>query len=204
IKKLLPKGLALNQAKKQVVTAQEKVNPKKTTDATSPLFTFDYLGYSFLVREPQKNGNKKNTEYCRSVTVDIAEKKVMRLKTRIARSFNDFGKTGNFGLLNDRIRYLTKNFSVYNPKVGGKKIAGIYHSYPLVSDDAQGLKVLDNFLRNAVLSNSGRIFSKSSLRLTAEQKRKILAHSFVRGHREKSFVYFSGVRIKEIQECWKN
>lgn len=200
VEKFLPPGLTLNQAKRQIVTAKDKVNPTKSSGQFSELFSFDYLGYAFSVKEPVKDNKTK--DYYRSVTVDIAAKKIMRFKTRISRSFLDFSKTGNFDLLKDRIKLLTKNFSVYNAKAGGKKIAGIFHSYPLVSGNPYGLKTLDNFLRNAVLSKNGRMFSKYSL--TAHQKQNLLAHSFTRGHAEKCFVHFSGVRLKEIQECWKN
>ena len=205
VKKLLPPGLSLNQYKRNIESADKQVSPKKSSDLDDiPLFSFDYLGYAFLIREPQKDSKTRPGDHYRSVTVDVAAKKVTRFKTRIARSFIDFSKTGDFALLKDRIKFLTKNFSVYNAKAGGKKIAGIFHSYPLISNDANALRNLDYFLKNAVLSKSGRIFSKSSLRLSAKQKRELLAHSFVRGHAERQFVYFSGSRLKEIQECWKN
>ena len=206
VKKLLPPGLSLNRHKRNIESAHKQVNPKKSSDLNDiPLFSFDYLGYAFLVREPQKDSKiNRSGDHYRSVAVDVAAKKVTRFKTRIARSFIDFSKTGNFGLLKDRIKFLTKNFSVYNAKAGGKKIAGIFHSYPLISNDANALKNLDYFLKNAVLSKSGRIFSQSSLMLSARQKRELLAHSFVRGYAERQFVYFSGPRLKEIQACWKN
>jgi len=204
VEKLLPPGLTLNQTKRQIVTALDKVNPRKASDPISSLFSFDYLGYAFLVREPVKDQKKKPHDHYRTVTVDVAAKKVGRLKTRISRSFLDFSRTGDFELLKERIKFLTKNFSVYNAKAGGKKLAGIFHSYPIVSNDAKGLQILDDFLRNAVLSKSGRIFSRSSLMLTAQQKREILTQSFVKGHATKSFVYFSGPRLKKIQECCKN
>ncbi|MGZ0079657.1 antiviral reverse transcriptase Drt3a [Methylomonas sp. YC3] len=205
VKKLLPPGLSLNQYKRNIESADKQVSPKKSSDLDDiPLFCFDYLGYAFLIREPQKDSKTRPGDHYRSVTVDVAAKKVTRFKTRIARSFIDFSKTGDFVLLKDRIKFLTKNFSVYNAKAGGKKIAGIFHSYPLISNDANALRNLDYFLKNAVISKSGRIFSKSSLRLSAKQKRELLAHSFVRGHAERQFVYFSGSRLKEIQKCWKN
>lgn len=202
VKKLLPSGLVLNQAKMQIESTQGKVSPHKTSPLQ--LFSFDYLGYEFFVKEPLKANHKLPGDYYRTVTVDVAAKKIMKFKTRISRSFLAFSKTGNFSLLNDRIKFLTKNFSVYNVKAGGKKIAGIFHSYPLVSNDAQGLKILDAFLKNAVLSKSGRVASRSSRILTGGQKRDLLAHSFAKGHANQSFVHFSGMRIKEIQECWKN
>ena len=107
-------------------------------------------------------------------------------------------------MLFDRIQFLTQNFSVYNSKVGSKKLAGIYYSYPEVSENASSLTELDNFLKHAALSKSGKLFSQTFLKLSGKQKRAILTQSFARGHQSKSFVHFPGQRIKKIQECWKN
>ena len=204
IEKKLPIGLQLNPTKKQIVSAPNRVSPTKATETITELFKFDYLGYAFLVDEPVKDSQTRPGDHRRSVTVDIAHKKIKRFKTRISRSFFEFSRTGDWSLLKDRVKFLTKNFSVYNVKAGGKKIAGIFHSYPLTSENAEGLRVLDDFLRNAILSKNGRISAMSSPKLKAQQKRELLAHSFVRGHKEKSFVHFSGMRIHEIQSCWIN
>jgi len=204
IEELLPTGLQLNPNKKQVVGPLGKVSPIKANMPTTELFKFDYLGYAFRVEEPVKNSAKRPGEHHRGVTIDIAQNKIKRFKTKIARSFLEFGKTGNWNLLKDRIKFLTKNFSVYNVKAGGKKIAGIFYSYPLVSDSAEGLRMLDDFLRNAILSKSGPIYTMSSPKLKGSEKRELLSHSFARGHKEKSFVHFSGNRIQEIQSCWTN
>jgi hypothetical protein len=203
--RLLLPGMQLNQAKKQIVSATNRVSPTKPSEPTKRLFDFDYLGYAFLVDEPIKDPQKQRPgDHRRMVTVDIAQKKIKRFKTRISRSFFEFSKTGNWGLLRDRIKFLTNNFSVYNPKVGSKKIAGIFHSYPLTSENAEGFIALDNFLKNAVLSKSGRISALSSPKLNNQQKRELLSQSFAHGHKAQSFVHFPGWRIREIQSCWIN
>lgn len=204
IENMLPSGLRLNPTKRQIEEAGDRVSPTKSTDATVHLFNFDYLGYSFRISEPVRDKGKQPVDHYRKVVVDIAEKKITRFKTRISRSFYDFARNGDWSLLKDRIKFLTKNFSVYNAKAGGKKIAGIFHSYPLASSDAEGITSLDNFLRNAILSKNGRIASLSSPKLTGAQKRQLLSNSFTAGHANASFVYFSGSRLKQIQECWKN
>jgi hypothetical protein len=205
IENMLPSGLRLNPTKRQIEEAGDRVNPTKPADATVHLFKFDYLGYSFRISEPvyEKN-NKKPHDHHRTVVMDIAERKIARFKTRISRSFFDFAKGGDWPLLRDRIKFLTKNFSVYNAKAGGKKIAGIFHSYPLASSDAEGIASLDDFLRNAILAKNGRIASLSSSKLTGAQKRQLLSNSFMEGHAKASFIYFSGSRLKQIQACWKN
>jgi len=201
---MLPSGLRLNPTKKQIEEAGDRVNPTKPADVTTHLLKFDYLGYSFRISEPVREKSKPLGDHYRTVTVDIAEKKLTRLKTRISRSFLEFSKSGDWLLLRDRIKFLTKNFSVYNAKAGGKKISGIFHSYPLASSDAEGIASLDKFLRNAILANNGRIASLSSPKLTGARKRQLLSNSFIEGHAKASFVYFSGSRLKQIQACWKN
>lgn len=202
IERTLPTGLTLNTAKKTIVTAQERVNTKKKPPQALVL-SFDYLGYGFSVHEP-KNHLKNEGAHTRMVTVDIAASKVKKIKTRVARSFLAFERNSDWLLLLDRIKFLTQNFSVYNSKAGSKKLAGIYYSYPQVSDDAQSLKVLDKFLRNSILAKAGKISSKTSWLLTGPNKRELLAQSFVRGHKSKNFVYFPAHRISEIQKCWTN
>lgn len=201
---MLPPGLKLNPTKRQVVEAKDQVSPLKSSEPVVHLFNFDYLGYSFRVSEPIKDKSKVTGGHHRNVVVDIAKKKINRFKTRISRSFLDFSRTGDWSLLRDRVKFLTKNFSVYNEKAGGKKIAGIFHSYPLASSDADGISDLDKFLKNAILSKSGRITSLSSPKLTGAQKRELLSNSFYEGHSKASFVHFSGVRLKQIQACWIN
>lgn len=173
IESMLPSGLRLNPTKRQIKEAGHRVNPTKPADATAHLFKFDYLGYSFRLSEPVRENSKQPGDHHRVVVVDIAERKIARFKTRISRSFFEFAKSGDWPLLRDRIKFLTKNFSVYNAKAGGKKIAGIFHSYPLASSDAEGIASLDNFLRNAILAKNGRIASLSASKLTATQKKAI-------------------------------
>ncbi|HFH3233106.1 TPA: antiviral reverse transcriptase Drt3a [Pseudomonas aeruginosa] len=199
----LPPGLELNPDKKNIVAASARVEKESSTIAPN-LLQFDYLGYQFLVKNPTKQeaGKAKDGELYRKVHVDIARKKIKRIKTRIVRSFLSYAKSNDWELLRDRVAFLTQNFSVYNPKAGGKKVAGIYHSYPLVSEGATGLKELDRFLRNAVLSKDGRVFSITNTIISAHQKRQLLAYSFVRGHGNRSFIHFSATRISQIQSCW--
>lgn len=201
----LPPGLTLNPKKREIVEAPAKIS--KVNAAVAPeLLSFDYLGYKFSVRNPTKleAAGAKDGELFRSVNVDIATKKLKRIKTRLIRSFLDYATTNDWELLRDRIAFLTQNFSVYNPKAGGKKIAGIYYSYPLVTLASPGLKELDDFLRNAVLAKHGRVFIKTSPLLDGKKRRALLGYSFVRGHTDHSFVHFSPQRISAIQNCWLN
>lgn len=203
IEKFLPPGLELNPTKKSVVEILSKVKADASKHAPV-LLKFDYLGYEFLVKNPTKQqaGKVKDADLLRVVHVDVAQKKIKKIKTRIVRSFLSYSKTGDWELLRDRLTFLTHNFSVYNPKAGGKKIAGIFYSYPLVAKGADGLRELDRFLRCAVLAKKGRSFPAVNAKLTGKQRRQLLANSFERGHSNRSFVHFSATRIAQIQSCW--
>lgn len=203
LRSFLPPGLELNPDKKNIAAATARVAKEDCAIAPN-LLQFDYLGYQFLVKNPTKQeaGKTKDGELYRKVHVDIARKKTKRIKTRIVRSFLSHAKSNDWGLLRDRIAFLTQNFSVYNSKAGGKKVAGIYHSYPLISEGAASLKDLDRFLRNAILSKKGRVFSMTNTIISAHQKRQLLAYSFVKGHSNRSFIHFSATRISQIQSCW--
>jgi hypothetical protein len=198
----LPVGLTLNPRKRQIQGILDRIS---SSTSEKSLLNFEYLGYRFSVRNPTtaECGKLKPTTLRRIVSVDIAGSKLKKIKTRVVRSFIDFSESKDFDLLRDRISYLTQNFSVFNPKVGGKKIAGIYFSYPLVDVEAPSLLELDRFLKNAILSKTGRVFSKSSLHLNGDKRRQLLHYSFAKGHLDKSFVHFSGQRISDIQRCWK-
>lgn len=200
----LPQGLQLNNKKKSIHSVPEKTPTKKDL-ISEPIhnFSFDYLGYRFSIFAPKKN-DKATEPGFRLIRVEIATNKLKKIKRRIVRSFIDFQKTNDASLLIDRIKYLTSNFSVVDQNTGKRKLAGIYHSYPALSIDSQSLAELDQFLRNAVLSKSGRVFSKTSLILASGLKRKLLAQSFRAGHTHQRFVYFSPAKINQIQECWIN
>ena len=198
----LPEGLTLHERKRQICHLYNKVSPTTVTPTIANI-TFDYLGYAFAVYEPIKEPGKKNGHYFRKVHIDIATSKLQRIKTRIVRSMLNFSASGDFDLLYSRVKFLTSNFSITDFRRDRSKLAGIYYSYPEITDPLNsGLQQLDNFLVNAVLSKSGRVFSKSGAELTASQRRLLLKHSFTRGYIEKTMVHFHPKRIRKIQECW--
>ena len=200
----LPPGLGLNPTKMEIADTGGRVQ-RIDSPVAPTLLSFDYLGYRFTVQNPLKSATKKikkDGDLLRDVEIDIATKKIKKIKTRLVRSFLEFSRSSDWSLLKDRVAYLTQNFSVYNPKAGGKKIAGIFYSYPLAKEFSPGLKELDSFLRNAALAKNGRLFASTSKLLSGQQRRDLLRYSFSRGHASKSFVHFSPQRIHEIQRCW--
>jgi len=204
IVRYLPAGLVLHERKRQICSLSDIVTPIKPSPIVAKI-SFDYLGYRFAVYEPAKVANKKRGQYSRDVVVDIADSKLRRIKTRVVRSFMDFVATGDFDLMRLRIKFLTSNFRIKDFRRERSKLSGIYYSYPEITDPASiGLRELDKFLANAVLSKNGRVFSKSSAALTANQRCLLLKHSFVRGHQKRLMVHLHPTTIAKIQECWAN
>ncbi|HYE37503.1 antiviral reverse transcriptase Drt3a [Methylocaldum sp.] len=206
LKALLPSGLSFhNNNKKSINSLLSIVSPTKQAALTKPLFECSYLGYRISVYEPGKIKDLRPERHTRSVKVGIATSKLKKIKFRIIRSLLAFLNDGNFNLLVLRIKFLTSNFSVRDINRDKNKMAGIYYSYPqITSDSDNGLIELDDFLRRSVLNRHGRPFSKIATILTSAQKRKLLCHSFKRGHAERFFVYFHPSTIKDIQRCWEN
>jgi len=206
---LAPLGLSLNNKKTDTKEASKKIkivqHPKPPNSGTAHpnlLFAFEYLGYHFRVYDPVENSPEALGKF-RITKIDIADSKLKKLKKRIIRSLLDFQRNPDEDLLIDRIKFLTSNFSIYDKNTGKKKMSGIYHSYPLLTANSESLAELDNFLRVAFLSKNGRLFSRTAPILDHKLKKKILSHSFSQGHTLKKFVYFTALRISQIQKCWK-
>lgn len=198
----LPDGLSFHPEKKLQSKISEEVLATKKTQIS--LLDFEYLGYSFRVDEPLQKSRKRKEDHERKVTIDIAPKKIKKIKFKLSRAFWDFTKHKDWSLLEDRVKFLTNNFSIYNSVTRRKKMAGIYFTHPLISESkSSGLLELDRFLKNAILSTQGRLFSKTSRLLNKAQKRKLLSYTFTHGHHKKTIIYFSTKRINEIQKCWK-
>lgn len=200
----LPQGLAINYRKSSSSNPISSVSPTKLLRQQIPLLQFEYLGYQFSVLEPEKIVNQQKGKHFRNVRIDISNAKVRRMKTRICRSLMDFYRTGDFSLLENRIKFLANNFSIHDFKTRDRKLAGIYYSYPMVSAKSKSLKGLDQFLHYAVLQSTAR-FSKGAVhQLTQTQKRSLLANSFTAGFYRRTFLHFHPMTIHNIQSCWRN
>lgn len=202
----LPAGLTFNK-EKTIVRLAERINvQKEVVKGLKPepvlKFSIDYLGYEFSVFDPTKSYVSKNGEGRRLVLTNIASRKVAKIKTRIVRAFLDFYKKNDKRLLLDRIKYLTSNFYIIDKRTGKRQLSGIYYAYPMLSKNCSSLDELDAFLRNAVSSKRGRLFSKTGPMIDSKLRRDLLSYSFKKGHESKRFIYFSLNRISEIQRCW--
>ncbi|WP_080426026.1 antiviral reverse transcriptase Drt3a [Burkholderia ubonensis] len=196
----------LNPRKLEKPPALASVKPidkSKTTATQINLLTIEYLGYNFSVFDPWIDKGIKNSNHFRDVRVDIAEAKVKKIKTRIVASVRSYCSNLNFDLLVSRLKFLTCNFSVIDKNRDQKRLAGIYYNYHMVTpSDSDALVELDKFLRAAVLSARGPVFSDFFSKTTKSQRRQLLRISFSKNFHKEAFVYTSPKILNKIQECW--
>ena len=192
---ILPKGLKFNELKSQESPIIGKSPAtKKQTDEFA--YSFEYLGYKISIKK------RTNKDKHRIIDIDMADKKVKKYKKRLSRAFYDFAKNGNTELLIDRLRFLTKNFKVYNQHLDRTKLSGIYYNYPAIQGNMSNLKNLDGFIRALVLGQKGRLGTLLAPKLDSSLKSRILANSFVKGHEDVAFVSFRPERVGQIKRCW--
>ena len=200
VKAELPNGLLLNKSKCKYVTIKE--NKDKKYDET-----INYLGYSIRIAEIAAKLQGKQAKNEKTVVIDISNVKIRRFKTRITRSLISFGGDGDWNLLRDRIKFLTRTFVLINKNTGKKKIAGLYQSYPMINGTSKALLSLDVYLRRVLSEKRSRLYKRSKFTLTAVQKKKLSYPGFVKsyasGEKSENFINFPSGRMALIQKCWK-
>ncbi len=156
---------------------------------------FEYLGYKILI---DNIDNKKNY---RKISVQIADSKIKKIKTRIARAFLDYLKNENFNLLFNRVKYLTCNCKIKYNRKNTYQLVGAYYNYPFLFpfENNDSILNLDKFLHTIIKYPKG-IFEK--IKISEEQKKKLLKITFKNGFEKKIFVRFPKKTIFDIQKCW--
>lgn len=198
LRKNLPHGLELNAKKTRALEFVEPVLKKAETCTIHG--NVDFLGYTFKVHQRQKN---RANNAVRLVQVDISKSKTNKIKTKIIRSCMSFCKTGNYLQLENRIKLLSGNYTIYDHGRRVRRKAGIYFNYCVVDSDASNSLVeLDDFLKKLLLSTNGKLCAKLSVSLSSNQRRKLLKFSFSNGFKKRVFYNFSGKQIVELMECW--
>ena len=194
---LLANGLELNESKTQFFEGLklDRLN-EKNGEIIAKESCLDYLGYSFSKREQMKKTKK---EY--PLKVSIADKKIKKIKTRITMSFVDFAKNGNFLLFENRIQFLTGNYSIKKGSEGADLKAGIFFNYQQINDKSI-LSELNNYYRKVLFCKSGSLGSKIDSILTKEQRNRLKKYCFIAGFNLKVYNSFDYSRMSEIISCW--
>lgn len=159
--------------------------------------TLQYLGYKFIFKNTPNGQKPKNVE------IDIADKKIKKIKTRIARSLKGYKISGNYELTQKRLRFLTGNYPIYRGRSDAGLKGGIYYNYPMLTKN-DGLIELDKFKRNITQSMKNPIGRAMRLSLSKEKLDWISNVSFVYGYNKKVFHKFSRKEIYEIKRCFES
>jgi hypothetical protein len=163
----------------------------------------DFLGYQFvfpsITAKPYGKGQP--------IVISIAKSKLNRIKTRIIKAFRDFGKTHDYGLLRDRIRFLTENHFVKTKSSGQRIKSGIYYNYRLIERNNGNNGViaeLDSFLRRAIFSTKGPFSAALRTNLSADQRNNLALLSFSSGFQHRRLAKLTSTRMHEAKECWRD
>ena len=191
VHKMLPAGLDLNRSKSRFYNVP-------TPAGSSNAVRFEYLGYQITVRDGANNRTR------RSVTVDIAPKKVAKIKTRMHLSFMEFARSGDFKLLLNRVQFLSGNYKVLDKNGKFNRLAGIFYNYSRADlGSSSAIPSLDKYLQAKIISSVPTTGPSPPHHLTGSQKRELLRNSFTKGFATRGIRNFSPSRLSEIQECWK-
>jgi hypothetical protein len=193
---MLPSGLQLNSQKSKSLSIQRRTNA-----TPAPVDgTFDFLGYNFTISQKYRIDNR----FVRSVSVDIAPKKISKIKTKISLSLVSYLQDRDFGSLDSRFKVITGNYHVYDYDKNIRRNVGIYYNYRQVdSESADGLVELDRFLKKILLSRTGRICGPLALAISTAQRRRLLKYSFCSSFQFKTHYHFNATDLTQLVRCWK-
>ena len=149
-----------------------------------------YLGYTFLPKG-------KN-----DIEVLIAEKKINVIKTRITKSFVRYAKDGNFTALKNRIKFLSGNYTLYNPTTLLPIKVGIFYNYSMTTSKTE-LFELDRYYQRILHCKTGRLGNRLATMMSTSQRTELTKYSFVFGFEHHVNHFFTSVMLEDITNCWR-
>jgi hypothetical protein len=178
----------------------KKTNEKSFQNVEKLKYTVE-AKYSSFVTEPisRINFNEIKSQQDTFLRISIADKKVKKIKTRVIKALLDYSKNKNFDLLENRIKFLTGNYSIRKNEEGNTLRAGIYYNYLHVNQYRIFFE-LNSFFRRALFSNSRNFGLKVGLSKT--QKQKLSKYCFVSGFENKVHNEFNYSEMQNIIQCW--
>ncbi|MCP1674098.1 hypothetical protein J2T57_001197 [Natronocella acetinitrilica] len=160
----------------------------------------EYLGYRFNFSSAP-NGPSTSKPTPKTVEVTIAQKKIKKIKTRLARAFVDYTITEDYSLLVDRVRFLTGTFPITRRAAAGRLKGGNHFNYSRLTDSC-ALRELDDFKSRLVYSRRGTLGKRLSPLLTRDQKNRLARISFQYGYANAVLHRFTRRRIYDIKRCF--
>jgi hypothetical protein len=187
-------GLTINQHKTKLFDGitLEQLNITDGTKLKKDNF-LEYLGYKF---------SKKQEKKITILEISIADKKIKKIKSRITWSFADYIKNTNFDLLENRIQFLTGNYSIKKNAEGNDLRAGIYFNYSQLNNMAV-LDELNTYYLKTLYCRNGNFGNKLNSKLTPTNKNQLKKYCFRAGFENKIYYAFNSTQMAEITKCWK-
>jgi len=198
-------------------------NPRKLQDIAiaggakaSSNAEFEYLGYTFQVSSPDKRKEG------RLLRVGISNAKITRLKTRVLLSLRAYMQDGDFGLLNDRLRFIAGNYRVRRAQQTAIATAthvrsGIFYNYRLsgiykasekgfTREDLapEELKRLDGFYHSLRKSRRSTFAWRFRNQLTPDQQAQLARISFLAGFTKRMTVRLTPQRVGDLKAAWSH
>lgn len=154
-------------------------------------FTFSYLGYSFTA-------NKKKL-----IKIDFSDNKVAKIKSRLVKSFMDYGRNSDERLLVARIKYLTGNRFIQLNN-GLAYTVGFYSSYRNINPiNSDGLIELDKFYKKIIYSKKFRVNRLTPFSMLSRNGLNFIKNvSFLESYKSRPYYHFSN--INRVKRCWSN
>ena len=178
----LPSGMILHERK-------DKKSEVSFVDDTE--WTFSYLGYKFTA-------NKKKL-----IKIDFSDNKVEKIKSRLVKSFMDYGRNNDERLLITRIKYLTGNRFIQLSN-GLAYTVGFYSSYRNINpSNSDGLIELDKFYKKIIFSKKFRVNKLIPFSTLSQKGLNFVKNvSFLESYKSRPYYYFSN--INRVKRCWSN
>ena len=202
INSVLPESLELHTAGKKIFHGKAI---KPTDSKTTPINSFEYLGYKFVISNKNHPKEKFIDIKRRDIEIDISEDKLDKLRKRLIKSFTSYicstKNPSDYELLQKRIKFLTGNYELDRNLKTGKIKSGIYYNYSLVNT-SKGLNKLDNFLKGLLFSKKHKLSRRIQQHISLIKRRELANFSFTKGHNKKRFHTFTYLDLKEIKKVW--
>lgn len=198
---LLPVGMRFNTEKEDRLDIACKAKENQQNK------NFEYLGYKYSFSDLAVGKTH------RVIKVEIADKKISKIKTRIFCALKAYSKDRNFPLLHKRLRFLAGNFTVLRHGASSIKTSrhvksGIFYNYKLcgtykcgelIEHDGPELKALDAFYHSLLKNAPGMRVS-----LSASQLAQLRTISFFKGFSLKYSEVFDASEVADIKKVWRN
>ena len=183
------KELAWKYAGDELAKIGLQLNKEKSygLNPNAPEKEFTYLGYTF-----RKTGNH--------LSVTIAQKKLNVIKTRLTRSFVRYSKDRDYEILKLRIKFLTGNFTLYNPHTLLPIKVGIYFNYKMATD-VSALDEIDAYYQRLLHCRRGKL--GMAIALSKTHMKDLEKYSFRFGFINHVNHHFTTDQMVRIANCWK-